>query len=128
MGQASLAVGTPVTRRPLHLLKRMYPGVFDPRYAVNPSLEARLRHPCRRRPRIEHTGAPQITVVALSKCHWAMPPILWLVLRQLRRQISHHSPCGNILLQRCGIDFVQGVVCGVVIIEVITAVLAQAKN
>jgi hypothetical protein len=64
MGQASLAVGTPVTRRPLHLLKRMYPGVFDPRYAVNPSLEARLRHPCRRRPRIEHTGAPQITVVA----------------------------------------------------------------
>jgi hypothetical protein len=32
------------------------PGVFDPRYAVNPSLEARLRHPCRRRPRIEHTG------------------------------------------------------------------------
>jgi hypothetical protein len=53
-----------------HLLKRMYPSVFDPRYAVNPSLEARLRHPCRRRPRIEHTGAPQITVVELSKCHW----------------------------------------------------------
>ncbi len=50
----------------------MYPSVFDPRYAVNPSLEARLRHPCRRRPRIEHTGAPQINVVALSKCHWGL--------------------------------------------------------
>jgi hypothetical protein len=52
------------------LLKRMCPGVFDPRCAVNRSLVARLRHPCRRRPRIEHTGAWQITAVALSKCHW----------------------------------------------------------
>ncbi len=44
----------------------MYPGVFDPRYAVNPSLEARLR--------IEHTGAPQITVGALGKCHYTLIP------------------------------------------------------
>ncbi len=41
------------------------PDVFDPRYAVNPSLEARLRHPCRRRPQIQHTGAPLITILAL---------------------------------------------------------------
>jgi len=31
--------------------------VFDLRDAVNPPLEARLPHPCGRRPRIVHAGA-----------------------------------------------------------------------
>ena len=31
--------------------------MFDLRDAVNPSLEARLPHPCGRRPRIVHAGA-----------------------------------------------------------------------
>ena len=38
------------------LLKPIQPEVFDPRDALNPSLEARLQLPCCRRPHVEHPG------------------------------------------------------------------------
>ncbi len=84
-------------------LVQLHPGVFGPRDAVNPSLEARLPSPCgRQTPRIEHAGAPVNSCGSVERVPLAWPGIqrifryqrlfaipLWMLLRQAQPALRH---------------------------------------